>query len=95
MLIMDIENKCIEKNFETGDIVVVDDPTCLYNNKYYGLENGEQVVLNKPYEIVNYDIELADEYEVLYTLKDVKTDVICSVMFNDWEIEKSRENIYK
>ncbi|MGJ7589042.1 hypothetical protein [Staphylococcus shinii] len=88
---MNIENNGIEKNFEIGDIVVVDDPTCLYNNKYYDLESEEQVELDKPYEIIDCDIELADEFEVLYTLKDNETGVICGVMFNDWEIEKANK----
>lgn len=85
----------MQKNFEIGDIVVVDDLNCIYDNEYYGLEDGEKVVLNKPYEIVDYDIELEDEYEVLYTLKDVRTGVICGVRFNDWEIEKVKKTIYK
>lgn len=32
-----------------------------------------------------------DEIETLYTLKDIETGVICSIMFNDWEIETVKE----
>lgn len=86
------ENNNIEKNFEIGDIVVIDSPNCLLDNEYYGLEKEESVVLNKPYKIVNYDIELGDEYEVLYTLQDIKSGVLCGVMLNDWDIEKAVYN---
>lgn len=85
---MNIKFKGIEKYFDIGDIVVVDDPNCLSDNEYYGLEKGEQVVWNKPYKIIYCDIELEDEFEVLYTLQDIKTGTCCGVRFNDWEIRK-------
>lgn len=78
----------IQKNFDIGDVVVIDNPNCILNNEFYNLREENQVVLNKPYKIIDYDIELGDEYEVLYTLQDTKTGVCCGVMFNDWEIEK-------
>lgn len=86
------ENNNVQKNFEIGDIVVIDSPNCLQDNEYYGLEKEESVVLNKPYKIVDYDIELGDEYEVLYTLQDIKSGVLCGVMLNDWDIEKTVYN---
>lgn len=43
---------------------------------------------NKPYKIIYCDIELEDEFEVLYTLQDIKTGTCCGVRFNDWEIRK-------
>lgn len=67
---MNLKIKDIEKQFSIGDVVVIDNPNCLLHNEYYSLEKAEQVVWGKPYRIVDCDIELGDEYEILYTLQE-------------------------
>ncbi|MDK1672869.1 hypothetical protein QOK74_08285 [Staphylococcus saprophyticus] len=82
------DENCPTNLFNLNDVVRFQDNTNFEYNNIYELENDEQMKMNTDYKII--DIDIFEENEILYTLKNITKNVICGVMVNSWEIEKVR-----
>lgn len=76
--------------FGYGDKVILFDDNPLVYNDWCDVEEKYQIRLNTVYKVIGHEIDEAEE--ILYQLQDIETNVICDVMVNEWEIEKTECN---
>lgn len=71
--------------FKIGEVVKVIDSMCNIIDEEEPPER--QITENKCYKIVDVTTgELSEE--ILYTIQDIKTNITCAYMVDDWQIEK-------
>lgn len=79
-----MEELCSE--FKIGDVVKIIDSMCNILDEAEPIER--QITENNYYKIIDITTDELSE-ELLYTIQDIKTNITCAYMVDEWQIEKA------